>query len=364
MPVITVDARMVKAAGIGTYLRSLLPRLLSRAPDWRFVLIGRKEELEGFSWTRNPQVTLVQSSYPIYALGEQWEIPRLIPPGTDLYWQPHYNIPLFYQGKLLVTVHDLLYLDAPGIPGGLHKQLYARLMFSALRRKADGILCVSGFTKERLLFHRRKGKVEPTVVYNGIDESWFQTRKGPRPSEKPYLLYVGSVKPHKNLVRLIAAFKSLLVKVPHDLMIVGKKEGFITGDKQALTAAEALGDRVKFTGDFDHEDPRFRQYYLHAEALILPSLYEPFGLPALEAMACGCPVLLSKAEALPEVYGEAAEYFDPMDPGDMAQKIQKVLEDEDLRKNLSRKGMERARLYSWDKNADQTLGVMRRILGL
>ena len=360
---LTVEARMLKAAGIGTYLRSLLPRLMQKAPEWRFVLIGRREEMESFSWARSPQATLIHSSRPIYAPGEQWEIPNKIPAETDLYWQPHYNIPLFYRGKLLVTVHDLLYLDAPGIPGGFHKRLYARLFFSALRRKADGILCVSGYTKERLLFHTGKGKAEPTVVYNGIDESWFHTEKGERPYAKPYLLYVGSVKPHKNLVRLITAFKSLLEKIPHDLMIVGKKEGLITGDNRALKAAEDLGDRVRFTGDFDHDDPRFRQYYLHAEALILPSLYEPFGLPALEAMACGCPVILSQAEALPEVYGNAAEYFDPLSTEDMAEKIYKVLMDPELRKDLSRRGLGQARLYNWDKSADETFAVIQRIIG-
>ena len=362
MPCLTVDSRMVMAAGIGTYLRHLLPRLMAKSPDWKYFLLGRPEELGEFPWARSPQATLIPYSRPIYSPWEQWEILQRIPRETDLYWQPHYNIPLFYGGRLLVTVHDLLYLDEPGIPGGFHKQLYARLMFSSLRKKADGILCVSGYTKERLLFHTGKGKAEPEVVYNGIDESWFSPVKAGRPHDKPYLLYVGSVKPHKNLARLAEAFRSISSKIPHDLLIVGKKEGLITGDPKALAAAEKLGARVRFTGDFDHEDPRFRQFYLGAEALILPSLYEPFGLPALEAMACGCPVLLSNAPALPEVYGDAAEYFDPRDAAAMARKIEKVLGDPVLRESLVKKGLERARLYHWDKSADKTFAVIRKII--
>ena len=362
MPCLTVDARMVKAAGIGTYLRHLLPRLMAKSPGWKYFLLGKKEELDEFPWACGPQATLIPYSRPIYSPREQLEIPSRIPSETDLYWQPHYNIPLFYRGKLLATVHDLLYLDEPGIPGGFHKHLYARRLFSALRKKADGILCVSGYTKERLLFHTGKGKAEPVVVYNGIDESWFKAARGDAPHGKPYLLYVGSVKPHKNLARLAGAFQTLLNRIPHDLLIVGKKEGLITGDPKALSAAEKLGPRVRFTGDFDHDDPRFRQFYLHAQALILPSLYEPFGLPALEAMACGCPVLLSNAPALPEVYGDAAEYFDPRDTGGMARKIEKVLSDPALRASLAKRGTERARLYHWDKSADKTFEVIQKII--
>lgn len=362
MTTLTIDARMLKNAGVGTYIRSLVPRLIALRPDWRFYLMGRKEEMVSLAWSAGSTVGMVECAPPIYSIQEQIKLPRAIPNDTDLFWSPHYNIPLFYKGKLLVTVHDVFHLDMPEFTGGLHKRLYARTLFSALRRKADAVLCVSQFTRERLLAQTGAGKADPVAVYNGVDESWSNFDKGERPHPKPYLLYVGSVKPHKNLVGLVRAFETLLERIPHDLMIVGKKDGFITGDKRVLDAAKRLGDRVQFTGEFDYEDPLFRRYYAHADALVLPSFYESFGLPALEAMACGCPAIVSRAAALPEIYGDAAAYFDPRDPRDMAERILSVVTDEKAREDLKSKGLKRAKLYSWEKCAEGTLRVIESVL--
>jgi len=361
MPLLTVDARMVRSAGIGTYLQSLLPLLIRKKPGWQFRLLGREQELSGFDWARAKNVRVIEAHSPIYGLREQIELPRVIPVETDLFWSPHYNIPLGWGGKLLVTVHDVFHLAMPQYTPGWHKRLYAKYLFFSLRRKASAILSVSRFSKNELLKYTGQAGCRPQVVYNGVDEDWFKVRRRHRPYARPYFLFVGSVKPHKNLSGLVEAFGRVKDRVPQDLVIVGKKEGFITGDRKIVEKAEGLGGRVHFTGDFHHDDPKFRQYYAWADALVLPSFYESFGLPPLEAMACGVPALVSNLAALPEVYGNAVLYCDPYQPGDIAQKLLALSKDRGLRQRLIRKGKARAKRYSWKKTADRILGLMESL---
>ncbi len=361
-PTITIDARMIYSAGIGTYLQSLLPLILGRRPQYQFYLLGKSSDLEAFPWARLKNVRVISCDSSIYGLREQVEIPQKTPPQTGLFWSPHYNIPLGCPAKLLVTVHDVFHLAMPQFTGGIHKKLYAWYMFSSLRRKAAAILSVSQFSKDELLKYTGPAGCQPQVVYNGVDESWFKVRKKRNPHSKPYFLYVGSVKPHKNLTGLLEAFEKVKNQIPQDLIIVGKKEGFITGDGKVIRRAEKMGDRVFFTGDFHYDDPLFRQYYAWADFLVLPSLYESFGLPPLEAMACGVPVLVSNLAAFPEVYGDAALYCDPHNPEDIALKLLKLSKDRKLRQRLIQRGWARAKRYNWKKSAGQIIQVIERLL--
>ena len=155
----------------------------------------------------------------------------------------------------------------------------------------------------------------------------------------------------------MAAFSRIANDIPHKLVIVGKREGFITGDSDVQEAAQRLGGRVLFTGQIDQS--LLRRYYSHAALLAFPSLYEGFGLPPLEAMACGCPVLVSNAASLPEVCGDAAVYVDPYRVEDIADTLLRVLLDGGLRTELSARGLERAASYQWQRTAQQTLEVMK-----
>jgi glycosyltransferase involved in cell wall biosynthesis len=149
-------------------------------------------------------------------------------------------------------------------------------------------------------------------------------------------------------------------RVPHDLVLVGKKEGFITGDHLVAQEAHRLGGRVKFTGYVD--DQQLRQYFAHADAMVFPSLYEGFGLPPLEAMAAGCPVLVSNAGPMPEVCGDAALYCDPRRPEDIAAKLLGLMSDAELQDRLRRQGYERARGFTWDRCVRQTCEVIARVI--
>jgi len=354
--------RMVLSAGIGTYLRHLVPRVWRALPSLDLCLLGRTEILRRFEWAQRPGVTLVECEAPIYSLREQGELAFKIPSNTDLYWSPHYNIPLLFRGRLLVTVHDTFHLAMPQFVKGWHRRLYSRVMFRAVRSKAAGILCVSRFAKDQLLKYCPAGTQDVTVVHNGVDSSWLEFVPGAAPHSTPYLLFVGSVKPHKNLSRLLEAFDRLLQKIPHDLVIIGRDKGFITGDALANEQLSLMHGRVTCIGEIDHDHELLRRFYAHADALIMPSLYESFGLPALEAAASGCPIVLSRVGGLPEVYGDSALYCDPYNVDDIARTIFQMVTDRELRRRYIDHGRALATRYDWDKAAQQTSTLIQRLL--
>jgi glycosyltransferase involved in cell wall biosynthesis len=357
---LTIDVRMIQIGGVGTYIRQLVPRVAAALGADSISLIGDLDELKTFPWSREP-FHIIDCKAPIYSIREQIELPLKIPKETALFWSPHYNHPILYKGRLLVTVHDAFHLAMPEFVNGWHRRMYASLMFRAVRKKADGILCVSVFGKEQLLMFCPQGKQSVTVVYNGVDRDWRVDSAWPSPHPKPYILFVGSVKPHKNLRRLLDAFM-LLGKKSCDLVVIGRREGFITGDPEIVRHASRM-KHVHFLGEIDHEDERLRHYYAGAEALVLPSLYESFGLPALEAMALGCPVIVSKLGGLPEVCGDAALYVNPYDVSDIAAQIERILTDRMLRDRLKHKGLARAGQFDWNRTATSTLEVITDILG-
>lgn len=349
---------MVHAGGIGTYLRQLVPRILKRLPAVNFCLLGRADLLNAFPWTRQARVTVVDCGAGIYSIREQLELPAKIPGDTALFWSPHYNIPLLFRGRLLVTVHDTFHLAMPQFVKGWHRRLYSRVLFRAVRSKASAIVCVSQFAKAQLLKFCPLGAQEVIVVYNGVDKAWFDSAPGEAPHPRPYLLFVGSIKPHKNLSGLLEAFHLLQKKIPHDLVVIGRREGFITGDARALARGSAMSDRVVFVGELDHDHELLRRFYCHAEALVLPSLYESFGLTALEAIASRCPAIVSHVGGLPEIYGKGAMYCDPRDISNMSDQIQNMVTDRQMRQQYVEAGYAVAQRYDWDDTADQIVAVM------
>jgi glycosyltransferase involved in cell wall biosynthesis len=358
---LAIDARMLHFSGIGTYLRALLPRIIVRAPELTFHLIGDPEELRACSWAAAPNVAMIGCGAKVYSAGEQLQLWRSVPAQCGVLWSPHYNIPMLTGKRLVVTVHDLFHLAMLTELQGVHKRLYARLLFRAVARKAERVICVSEFTAGEMARLTGMERARMQVIHNGVEDSWSGVERVAPPEGRPYFLYVGNVKPHKNLARLVDSFAQVAGRVPQDLVIVGKRDGFITGDEAVGRRAESLGARVRFTGFVD--DGELARYFAGADCLVFPSLYEGFGLPPLEAMACGCPVLASRAASLPEVCADAALYCDPYSVQDIADKLVLVASDRTLREDLARRGRARAGQFSWDLAAQQTLAVLREALG-
>ena len=358
-PLIAVDCRMWQSSGIGTYLQNLVPRLVRRMPDVRFALLGDAVRLAAVF---DDTVQYCPLQAPIYSLREQWRLAAAVPAGTALFWSPHYNIPLFSSAPLLVTIHDALHAAMPELFPGLLKQGYAALMFRAALKKSRLVLTDSQFTRQELLrlFGSVAAAARMEVVPLGVDQQWFDIVRQPAAGQRPFLLYVGNVKPHKNLRGLVRAFAMVRQRIAVDLLIVGEREGFLTGDAALMTEAAELGERVRFTGRVSLEE--LQRYYAQALALVLPSHYEGFGLTVLEAMAAGCPVICSHAASLPEVGGDAAVYFDPYNDRELAESLLRVAEDPELRQQLQLRGALQARRFSWDRTAALTEALIRRQL--
>lgn len=345
---------MLCSSGIGKVIENIVSRMIERQPDWQFVLLGKKEDFDKFSFTKKPNVKLIFCNAPIYSIREQFEVPWKLPKNLDVLWCPHYNVPVFYHGCMVVTIHDLAHLALPEINKGFLKQSYAKIMFRMATKKADQIACVSKFTISELK------KYVPSVdekkihlVYNGVDEKWFSVKKGKLVHDKPYFIYVGNVKPHKNLRRLIEAYKLASPQLKQDLILVGKKEGFINGENSISELIKGYENRIIFTGYLS--DEKLMQYVVQADAMVFPSLYEGFGLPPLEAMAVGVQVLASKLSCIPEVCNGCAVYFNPVDIQDIKQILLYHQTCEKAQMNVW------ARHYSWNKATSEMIRLMRII---
>jgi glycosyltransferase involved in cell wall biosynthesis len=349
---------MLLATGIGTYLRALLPRVVARLPDARFCLLGDPAALARVGLEeRSDRLAVRALRSGIYAPSEQLSLLLRTPRDTRVFWAPHVNAPLAGPGRLLVTVHDAFYADPPrGAEPRWDKQLYLDLMLRGIRRRASGILCDSAFTQAELERLLGPFRCPLHTVSIGIEPGWFERPAGARPHAAPYLVYVGNLKPHKNLPRTLAAFSEIAERVPHDFLVLGP------GDPGLLRGAVAPGvaSRLHFLGVVS--DEQLKLTLAHAAGLVLASLYEGFGLPPLEAMALGVPVLVSRAASLPEVCGDAALYCDPESVADIARGLVQLLTHEAERARLVERGLARARLFNWDRCADATSAVLASLL--
>lgn len=358
---LTIDVRMLESSGIGVFLQNTLPSIIDYFANGKITLIGKEEELRRQSWvTGYDNIHIINCAIPIYTIKEQMVLPKLIPSNTDVFWSPHYNIPLLHSGSLLVTVHDLFHLAMPEFAKGILKQGYARLMFNGINFKADNIMCISDFTKKEFIKFTRSKREDITVIPLGVDKDWFNTKKNAPFYGKPYIICVGNVKPHKNIGRLLKAYGRIMDLIPHDLVIIGERDGFLTGDPKVVDLALQFHNRVKFTGFITRSE--LVQYYASAEALVFPSLYEGFGLPPLEAMACGCPVVASNQASIPEVCGDAVLYFDPYQIDDIAKKILEITLDHDLRNHFILRGLERSNNYSWQKCSERIIEKINGVI--
>lgn len=366
---IGIDARMYSGAftGIGRYVLELLSHLLSIDTENEYTIFMNEPGFHEFYPKRGGvRKTLVNA--PIYSFAEQTEfLKKLWDAKLNLMHFTHFNAPIFYRRPSVVTIHDLTISFFPGKKrAGIFDRFGYRLVLKSIIRRAKKIIAVSEHTKKDIikLFQTEADKI--AVIHEGVNPQFhpiadakliddFREKIG---INKPFLLYTGNWRNHKNLVNLIKAFGILKnkYKIPHLLVITGREDPWYPEVKETVRS-EKLEGFVRFTGIVPDDD--LVLLYNTADVYVFPSLYEGFGLPALEAFACETPVCASNASSLPEVCGDAAVYFDPYNPQDMAHVIAKVCADEARRKDLIEKGLQRMRLFSWQKMAEGTLRVYK-----
>ncbi|MEK7529208.1 MAG: glycosyltransferase family 1 protein [Patescibacteria group bacterium] len=365
---IGIDARMYSSSftGIGRYVFELVRGVTARH-DMR----GKNTYV---IFLNEPAYTLFQSPHsnvekvlvnaPIYSLREQTAFCKaLYEAKLDLMHFTHFNAPIFYRRPSIVTIHDLTVSFFPGkkFTGLLHRVGYFLTLRSIVNR-AKKIIAVSRHTKKDLqkLFKIPDKKI---AVITEAAAKEFRPLKNPHcelRDERPFILYTGNWRDHKNLVGLIRAFgvvkKSIGAPLHASikLVITGRENPYYPEVKQAVQT-EKLEHDVEFTGLVS--DEALVHLYNAARVYVLPSFYEGFGLPILEAFACDTPVACSKTSSLPEVGGDAALYFNPHDVDDMAAVISQLLTDEKLREQCIARGREQLKKFSWEKMAKETLEI-------
>jgi glycosyltransferase involved in cell wall biosynthesis len=361
---VAIDARWL-VGGIGTYTRHLLQGLRVNGNGFRVHAITReqhKHEVEKYC----ERVTVVNT--PIYTVREQWAIPRAAR-CCDLLHVPHYNAPLLRRAPLVVTLHDIIHATDPDYRASFKSWAYARPILNLVARKARHIITDSEFSKSQIVEHLGVPASKVTMIYCGVNggsrvvnrREAFDKVSATLGFDQPYLLYVGSLKRYKNVSTLLKAFAVLRERrhIPHHLIIVGDD----MRQKMALLreAAELGIDREShFISNVSEELLSF--IYTAAEVCVMPSRIEGFGLPVLEAMSSGTPVVCSRAASLPEVGGDAVLYFDPASVEELIEALEQLLGSTELQRDLRKQGLERAAQFTWDKSARKHIEVYTRVL--
>ena len=274
----------------------------------------------------------------------------------NVFFTPTHYAPRFSPVPTAVSVMDLSYIHFPSLFKA--SDLYQLKNWTAYSVKnAKAIFTISQASKDDIIKTYKTKENKVIVTYPGIKKlSDMSEANSEIKIDGEYILFVGTLQPRKNIVRLIEAFSKLKKEV--SLLIVGKK-GWLYNDILEAPKKFNVEKRVKFLDFVENED--LPSLYKKALCFVLPSLYEGFGLPVLEAMRYGCPVVISNISSLPEAGGDAALYVDPLNVDDIAKKLESIIDDEDLRKNLIKKGYEQVKKFSWEKTAKETLSVLTKI---
>ncbi len=368
---------IVGGGGLGRYVEELVRELGKLDHKHRTVLFLKRENFDFDSLalskgdqTQSGSVEKRLADIHWYTIKEQIVMPWLIDRARlDLVHFPHWNVPLLVRTPFVVTIHDLILLEEPLSAKATtrHPAIFAlkraaqRLILKNALWRARAIIAVSNHTKSSILkFFPWVPEKKIHVIYEGLTPLVHAPKRVPEAHSSPplSLLYVGNAYPHKNLEMLLAAFQRLRTHHPNlSLTLAGRGDVFYERLKQK-TLAMGLAPHVRFV--LNPTDASLSELYVAADLYVFPSRHEGFGLPPLEAMSAGVPVVSSNAGAMPEILGDAAAYFDPRNVHDMTRTIQLTLTDAHLRERLIQKGFEQIQRYSWSKMARKILDIYQR----
>ena len=363
-----VRPSLSRPTGVGTYVLGLAERLPALAPEDRFTYFSAslRERYPARDW--GPNVRLVDRRIPVRGLNAAWNrlgwppIDRLVDRSLDLVHSPTPLLIPCKRGRRIVTLHDLFFLKHPELVEGETRRDFVTLVRDHVKR-ADGVICVSEYTasEARRLLDVPDEKI--AVTPHGVDPVFRHEPHTQQVDEtlrrlrlpRGGILYVGSSEKRKNLVTLVMAYMTLgrRRRLP-PLVLAGPGSDW-------AQAGSYSGPQIVATGYLERAD--VRSLMAASAALVLPSLEEGFGLPVVEAMAAGLPVVCSRDTALAEVAGDAASLVDPHDVNGLAHAVERVLEDRSLAAELRRKGLERSRAFEWSTTAERTLAFYRKVLG-
>lgn len=323
-PKIAIDARMVNKSGIGTCIQHWLKDV---GYD---IALGNPEELKVY---QNAVPALIPFISSIYGYKEQLKFPygKLKKKHPDILHVPHCNVPLFYRGKMIATVHDLTHLVYPQFLPMKLVHWYFKFIFWFVCKRANRVVVVSESTKRDLLRFYKVNPEKIHVVTLGVGKEFVKKsrsefeylyEKFEIPRDKKIILYVGNLLPHKNLNGLLRGFAQMTGREDCRIVMVGK--AFDGRTTQTIESELEIDHLLIRAGMVSQED--LVNFYNLADLFVLPSLYEGFGLPIVEAFACGTPVACSNTSSMPEVGGKLATYFDPKNPESIARALEQSID--------------------------------------
>ena len=361
---IVIDARELRTS-TGRYIEQLIEQLQNVDTDLshRYLILLKPKDMDDWKPT-SKRFTAVACKYKEFSFGEQlgmaWQLYRLRP---NLVHFGMTQQPVLYFGKVVTTMHDLTTVRFTNpaknrLVFRVKQWVYERVIKWAAR-KSRHLLVPTEYVKDDVAKYTRTNSRKITVTLEGGDQITAKPVAMPELIDKQFIMYVGRPTPHKNLRRLIKAYAELKQQHPELHLVLAGKEDSNYRRHARFVRKHDIPD-VVFTGFVS--DGQLRWLYEHCAAYVFPSLSEGFGLPGLEAMAAGAPVVSSDATCLPEVYGEAAEYFDPRDIESIRKAVNKVLTKPERRKALITAGKKQVTKYSWQRMAEQTLAVYKAVL--
>ena len=369
---IGIDARMYGYAqtGIGNYIRHLLKYIFKLDKENNYVIFLLPEEYDNFELP-NERIRKIKVSAKWYGWKEQFLFPiELYKENLDLMHFTHFNSPVLYFKKSIVTIHDVTPYFFPGhkMKSVIRKIGFRTVFFSSVK-KASKVIAVSKNTKIDIVKHFKIKKNKIDVIYEGADGQFKVINNNQKITEikkkynitKPFIFYTGVWRNHKNLVGLVKAFGILKnkYKLNYQLVLGGKEDPYYPEVRKTWEKLKLEKEIIR-TGFIKQEE--LSLFYNAAEIFVIPSFYEGFGLIGLEAMSCGTPVVSSDKTSLPEVLGDAAIYFNPNNPEEMAEKMKLVLTDKKLYNELREKGFKQIEKYSWERMGGETIEIYDNIL--
>jgi len=360
---IAIDARLTGyiQGGTSQYTQRLVQALASLRSGDDLILLEGRRPAPSLSWP--PGVRRLRLLTPPHHRREQLTLPlELLRIPMDLLHSPDFIPPFRRRCRSVITVHDLAFLRFPHLLTSESAGFYGQVGRAV--ESADQVIAVSEATRQDLLELLDADPAKITVVHEAagpgfrpLEPAEVERHRARLQLPDRFILFVGTLEPRKNLTVLLKAFARGWKEHRVPLVVVGRR-GWLYQEVFETRDALGLGDEVRFVGAVPAEQLVY--YYNCAICLILPSLYEGFGLPALEAMACGTPVVVSNVSSLPEVVGDAGLLVDPRDAESLAGAMATLLSDEVLRNRLSQRGIQRAATFSWEKAAQETLAVYRK----
>jgi glycosyltransferase involved in cell wall biosynthesis len=361
---IGLDLRMIGGgSGIDRYITELSHEILKQDKTNKYVLFFRGVDKSTDYINYGHEIVI--ADIPHYSLAEQLKLPKILNQhNLDLVHFPHFNIPVLYRRPFVVTIHDLTHTLFPGRKKShlLHRIAYRAIFRNAIMR-SQKIIAVSNATKQAILNHFKVNPEKITTVYEGFKsiysmmdkEAAFAKVSNSFGINKRYILYVGEWRRYKNIPALARAFDKLKGRgLDLQLVLAGKPDPYYPEIKEQVLAIKHKDDLVMPGRVTDEE-----LYWLYngADAFVLPSLIEGFGLPPLEAAACGTPSILSDIPALREIMGQGAEYFDPENVDNMTDVLYNLLTNPIRLEELANLALSRSKHFSWKNAGEETIKV-------